>query len=468
MSKTKKPDPTLDRFIENDASRFMTFEDSEEARSCGANAEGGGGFQPGNDCAKGDGTGGGDAPKQAKSGNGPLVKAAREQHAKQLEKLRKKIVSDKKKFVEKYREKWQEHEDAKLDLARHLKRVEYLSLQAESAFILFRADPLNEELAKKHKESSDALMEARLNIEPREKAETAARKARDKARDTLMNATAKTLAAEAAAVDKEDGISAAMRRRSVKAVEETHKSESQITNWAERQGLPESVELARTPSAVAARTQAQEFLRAAVNPTIHLDALEGPIEYAEGVRANAYGEVEEYEPTMELAPTRREVVGRTQLSPTSTTHTVIHEFGHQVEHGNLEAAKLCHDFLQSRVGSEQPVSFKEKFPTLDYRDDEKGSPDDFGKAVAAAYGVGDEDYKQAIAHYAGKQYDESGRKSPSGWRSYGATEVLSIGLEMLARDAQAFSEADPEWFDLVVGITTGRLLTETRKRRKAT
>jgi hypothetical protein len=439
---------------------------SLETRECGANAKGGGGFQPGNSCGKGDGSGASDPSKQAKAGNGPRVKAARDEHAKHLDKLRKNIVADAKKAEAKYLAKWEEHALVSSKLARHMGLVEKVSAEHEAILEQFKADPLNESLSQKMKESSDELMAERLAIEPLERAEAKARKERDKALSEKRNSTAKTLAKEAAAVDKEDGITAAMRKRSVRAVEETHKSESQITEWAERNKLPDSVTLSRTESAVAARTEAQAFLRAAVNPTIHTNALEGPIEYADGVRANAAGWAQEYESLTGMPPMRMEVVLRTQLSPTSNASTVLHEFGHQIEHGNIEAAKLCHDFLESRVGGEQPVSFSERFKGYGYRDDEKGSPDDFGKAVGAAYGLSDGDYKDSIAHYAGKQYDGNGKKSGSGWATYGATEVLSIGMEMLAKDAIKFSKADPEWFDLVTGISTGRLLTETRKKRR--
>lgn len=455
----------MNRFVETDFS-MITISPPAESRNCGANAEGGGGFQPGNSCGKGDGSGAPEPSKQAKAGNAPSVKAARDEHAKHLEKLRKNIVADAKKAEAKFHAKWEAHGIANLNLSRHLALVEKVSAEHEELIKQVLADPTNETLAQKMRESGDELLAERVAIEPLEKAEAKARKEREKARSDMRNSTAKTLAREAAAVDKEDGITAAMRNRSVKAVEETHKSESQITGWAERNKLPNSVTLSRTESAVAARTEAQAFLRAAVNPTIHTNALEGPIEYADGVRANAAGWAQEYDSLVGMPPMRMEVVLRTQLSPTSTASTVVHEFGHQIEHGNVEAAKLCHDFLKSRVGDEQPVSFSEKFKGYGYKDDEKGSPDDFGKAVGAAYGIGDGDYKDSIAHYAGKQYDGNGKKSDSGWATYGATEVLSIGMELLARDAIAFSKADPEWFDLVTGISTGRLLTETRKKRR--
>lgn len=43
-----------------------------------------------------------------------------------------------------------------------------------------------------------------------------------------------------------------------------------------------------------------------------------------------------------------------------------------------------------------------------------------------------------------------------------------MGLELLAKDAKAFAKADPEWFDLVAGIVTGRILSKTRDSRRTT
>ncbi len=42
------------------------------------------------------------------------------------------------------------------------------------------------------------------------------------------------------------------------------------------------------------------------------------------------------------------------------------------------------------------------------------------------------------------------------------TKVLSKGLELLYKDSAAFAKADPEWFNLVVGIITGSSLVATR------
>ena len=454
--------------------RVSTSQAYIERRDCGTGA---GGFKPGNKCAGGGDGGGGDSGgggasggegagggvEPARAGDGPLVKAARDEHKKALDKLRKSIETAEDKALEKFQEKWDAHAPLKARLDDHLALVDKISAEHESLVQQVMADPTNETLAARMRESGQELLAERVAIEPLEKAEAKARKEREKARQDMRNAVANTLAKEAASVDKEDGISASQRKRSVEAVKQTHESEAQITSWAQEQNLPESVALSRSESAVEARTEAQGFLRSAVNPTIHTKALEGPIEYKDGVRANAAGSVIEWD-----GDNSSTMIGRVQLSPSDSASTVIHEFGHQVEHGNTEAAKLCHDFLQSRTSGETAESFSSRFQGYGYGSDERGSPDDFEKAVRAVHGKNlPKEYTESIAYYAGKKYEGQGVvNEKTGSRIYGATEVLSIGMELIARDARAFAKADPEWFDLVSGIATGRILTKTRKKRR--
>jgi len=148
--------------------------------------------------------------------------------------------------------------------------------------------------------------------------------------------------------------------------------------------------------------------------------------------------------------------------------TISHEYGHQIEFSNPEAAQLSLDFLNKRTKGENPVSFNEKFQFSAYGPDEKGSPDAFAKAIAAVYGWDESDVSSSrIAHYTGKVYGSKEENSKqSGWRNKQPTEVMSIGMELLQHDPVAFAKADPEWFDLVTGICTGRLLTETRNKRR--
>ena len=427
--------------------------------SCGKGEDGGG---AGSSAGDGGGSGGGSV-EPAKAGNGPLVKAARDEHKKALDKLRKNIELAEAKAQEKFQEKWDAHAPLKAKLDDHLALVDKISAEHEMLMKQVMADPTNEVLAERMRESGRELLDERVAIEPLEKAEAKARKEREKSRQEMRDALAKTLGKESALVDKEDGFTAADRKRSAKAVEETHLSGSQITSWAAEQSLPESVALSQQAYAADVRRQAQEFLRSAANPMIHTKALEGPIEYKDGVRANASGSVIEWDGEFSS-----NIVGRVQLSPNDSVSTVIHEFGHQIEHGNTEAAKLCHDFLESRTSGESAESFSAKFQGSGYGSDERGSPDDFEKAVRAVHGKNlPKEYTESIAYYAGKKYDGQGAvNEKTGSRTYGATEVLSIGMELMARDARAFAAADPEWFDLVAGISTGRILTKTRQQRK--
>jgi len=418
-----------------------------------------------NSCGTGKGGGG-----VAKAGNGPLVKAARDEHKKALDKLRKNIGSAVEKARLKHREAMQKHAEARIAMADHHKNiVTPLQEETNAANEAARQNP-TEENWNRYDQKLEALMDAKTKLSDLEKSERSAAEEKDRAGSEKTKAIARVLEKECAAVDKEDGFTASDRKRSIKAVEETHASGVQITKWAEDNGADESVDISRQPYAAAQREEAQSFLRSAVNPMIHTAALEGSIEYREGVRANAQGAAKEFvdSDTGDRLGVR-ESVGRTQLSPQDSASVVIHEFGHQVEHGNIEAAKLCHDFLESRTRGETSESFSSRFVGSGYGQDEQGSPDDFGKAVQAVYGTADE----SIAYYAGKKYAGNGKpdgeSSGAGIKSvrYGATEVLAIGMELLSRDAKAFASADPEWFDLVAGISTGRILSQTRAKRRS-
>jgi hypothetical protein len=173
-----------------------------------------------------------------------------------------------------------------------------------------------------------------------------------------------------------------------------------------------------------------------VNTRIHGEALITPIEYRKGIRAYAvrgFGGGQ----------------GEVHLSERNDAAVFVHEFGHQIEYANEEAFTLVNDFLNSRVGSEEPVTLQEKFPEAGYKDHERGRKDDFEKTWRTADPTGN---AENAAYYTGKL---NGRDS---------TEILSMGIQMLYEDATAFAEADSEFFDLIVGITTGRVLQKSRVR----
>ena len=213
-----------------------------------------------------------------------------------------------------------------------------------------------------------------------------------------------------------------------------------------------SMSYSKDEGAIKAREQAQEKLRTIFNPHIHSASLSKPVHYTDRGRAHSMGEVIQF-------PDGSKVSSLTgiAINKQSTTSTILHEYGHQVEAGNPEAHDLCSDFLKKRTSGEKIQKFQKVFRGYGFSKDEKGSPDDFEKSFKAVFPEIDSKRK---AYYAGKVYDESPFGTSSKYLSQ--TEVYSMGLELLHENPVAFAKADPEWFDLVSGIATGRLLKKTR------
>jgi hypothetical protein len=113
--------------------------------------------------------------------------------------------------------------------------------------------------------------------------------------------------------------------------------------------------------------------------------------------------------------------------------------------------------LRKRTGGEKAVSFQKTFRGYGYGRDEEGSPDDFEKSFKAVFPEVD---ARRYAHYAGKKYKEKPFGASSKYLA--STEVYSMGLELLHENPAKFAKTDPEWFNLVSGIATGRLLKKTR------
>jgi hypothetical protein len=421
----------------------------------GGKGFGGGGAEAGGGSSGvgGDSSGGsGSSVEQARPGDGPLVKAARSEHKKALDKFRKGIETANTKAGEKHANAMKDHIASKENLGKQWDEVNRLAIEVDNLTVEAQADPKNEAKWQKVRDAGQALTQARVGLEPFERAEAAAKKSKEKAAEGVRTATAKAFAKEISAVDKEDGLTPKERKTISDAITRHNQRGESFAGT----GF-ESEQMARSAYAAGVRGDGQAYLREHVNNSIHSSALQARIEYEDGVRANAAGGVLVRADGVEVG-----LVGTCKFDPTDSQRTFIHEFGHQIEHGNPEVRSLCEDFLRSRVGSESPKSLKELYPTAAYRDDERGLMDDFAKAhVAVGYDEG-----EAIrrAYYAGKDY--SGVAGKNGLLGTTPTEILSMGMELMYRDAVAFSKADPEWFDLVSGVSTGRLLSKTRAKRK--
>jgi hypothetical protein len=432
--------------------------------------------------------------------------SARREHAKQLSSLRRRLaLSDGRaaRRIEEARKSEQAARAAQDDLMSRDRdlRLEYTRLQESYEKT---GDP--ETLAAKNKVATE-LNTLDAAIDKAYRQEGAATGQRIVAERQAVEEMHDILRKECQNVDREDARTLRERRDAAKAVEEAHAVEQIVDAYTESNKDNFSInkaspELARLPYTAGEREAGLKTLREIVNHSIHAESLAAPIEYVDGVRANASGFVEivdftDYSDPVLPAETmdalgmtgirEQAYVGRVQLSPTDGRNVIAHEYGHQIEHGNAEAARLCADFLDRRTANETPVLLGDKFPNNGYGSDERGSPDEFEKAISyvrKSDGDGSDataGYWEALdrltwekeAHYVGKRYPSQGRtsvvehagKGTIRRTSIGATEVLSIGMELMAQNPARFAKADPEWFDLVAGITTGRLLTKTREKR---
>lgn len=438
-----------------------------ERRECGANATGGGGFQPGNTCGKGGGGGGkssglakGKKPSGASGGKKTVAKK------KPAKAATKKKVADKKtkpkKAVKVVKKKEFDPAKSADAIVKKLVAVDAkLQKKVESETKkLEKATAATKTALEKITSLDSAYVKAKEEAEknPENKAKQRALARIDK---QIEAAAANHQAKVAAYASAKEKLNAIMEQRSQAGREALQKEISrEILEIAGTDGLAANYESSkatiqkthadrlkkiRDPEARARVADAYAFMLEHTNPAIHAGALQPKLSLRGNVRAYARRggfDRETFEPT---APP--EVV----VSSRETPSVVAHEIGHCVEY-NPEATRLAQEFRTRRTAGSQEVSFRSKFGR-GYKADERGSPDDFKKAhLAAGY---DDKEAEHRAHYTGKRYVS------------GSTEVISMGVELLKKDPAAFAKADPEWFAFTTGIMTGRLLNESRQKKKA-
>ena len=122
--------------------------------------------------------------------------------------------------------------------------------------------------------------------------------------------------------------------------------------------------------------------------------------------------------------------------------TLVHELGHWMEDERPELLKTMHDFWKRRT---QGDAF-EDLATL--------YPDGLGRKMQGEFAKKD----QWISPYMGKVYFEKNKALstlPGPGKTFAATELVSMGLEMLWKDPVQLALKDPEYFDLIWGIIHG-------------
>ena len=267
-----------------------------------------------------------------------------------------------------------------------------------------------------------------------------AEEARKKVREIGLNAIRKDMLE----INKQDGFSS---QQLSKATEEL-KQKQQTAIATDKKSIRES----RDAFAIEQREKGQDVLRSIFNPNIHAESLSKPITYSGTSREYSVGD------TLQFVDGTRAggLIGIT-INKGTSLKTILHEYGHQVESGSPEAHDLCSDFLKKRTSGARVEKFQKVFRGYGFGKEEEGSPDDFEKSFKNVFP--ERDAKKA-AYYAGKIYKE--RPVGASSKSLAATEVYSMGLELLHQNPVKFAKTDPEWFDLVSGIATGRLLKKTR------
>jgi lambda family phage portal protein len=245
-------------------------------------------------------------------------------------------------------------------------------------------------------------------------------------------------------INKQDGFSSEQLN---KATEEL-KQKQQTAIATDKKSIRDS----KDANAAQQREKAQDVLRSIFNPNTHDESLSKPITYSGASRAHSVGRTIEF-----VDGTRSANLTGIVINKQTTLSTILHEYGHQVENGSPEAHDLCSDFLKKRTSGEKVERYQRVFKGYGYGKDEEGSPDDFEKTFKAVVPEADTKNK---AYYTGKKYKE--RPFGASSKYLASSEVYSMGIELLHENPIKFAQADPEWFDLVSGIATGRLLKKTR------
>lgn len=133
--------------------------------------------------------------------------------------------------------------------------------------------------------------------------------------------------------------------------------------------------------------------------------------------------------TVEVSQVARRAFARGDgiwISPNDHVAVVVHELGHVFERNAPEILQAIVDFHTRRTAGELAQRLRDLFPRHGYRRDELTKKDNYLHA------------------YMGKTYSAGG--------AIRATELVSMGLEMFARDPQALAAHDPELFDLIYDL----------------
>jgi len=121
------------------------------------------------------------------------------------------------------------------------------------------------------------------------------------------------------------------------------------------------------------------------------------------------------------------------LHKDSDINAIYHEVAHYIEDTREGLREKANDFIKRRTKNSPKESLSKYGMKGEY-----GNADNFIKAISAVRPNDTDWVNKASALYMGKTYRT------------GSTEALSMGMELFIEDAQAFAEADPDYFEFIV------------------
>jgi hypothetical protein len=128
------------------------------------------------------------------------------------------------------------------------------------------------------------------------------------------------------------------------------------------------------------------------------------------------------------------------ISNTSRFPTLAHEMGHATEFMRPGGVAASRAFLKVRTGNETFMSLRKVSGNDNYGAGEVGKSDSFGRAASTTHG--NDKAVRTRATYSGKYYPD-------------ATEIMSMGTELLFRNPAGFARADPEWAGFTIAMHRG-------------
>jgi phage portal protein BeeE len=484
-------------------------ERSKSGSDCGANAEGGGGFQPGNTCGREDGAeSGGEGAEKAVSKQkltnkwnqlsaelmnasgmtfddvldkvGSIeggTKAQIDWMQSEVDKLRSGAFTDARKNARAELEKIRE--DVVSAWATEEEKIKAASSKLEEARKDY--DDISSRWVKKNLELRQATTAMMTNTSKENKDRFAAirdeedglKKERDEAHEKVkqlhsekweIEKKARLEVAKVLANDAESIVKTAYDVP-LQELRDRHLDKVKSGMFTDR-STTRAQDDAEQGSQKKPRVESQEFLTLAANIAIHENALRATVEYGDIDRAHAVPEhdgqkfYDLLDDGLSKEEARAEAIkaGKVVLSYGEDVSTYLHEYAHQLEFNSREVRDTAKNFLMERVSGDKFETLSAVFANSGYGPNERGADDNFGRAFKAlGYAKTDGSYDDPArrAYYAGKYYKD------------GFTETISMGIELFHKNPAEFANADPEWFDLVTGVLTGRLLPKTQERIKA-